>query len=204
VRAAVLVPVKSFGEAKRRLAGVLDPTSRAELSRWMAARVIAAASPLPAYVVCDHEDVAQWATSLGASVLWRPGHGLNAAVADGVSTLAGEGVSVVIVSHSDLPLVTRLARFADPHRVVLIPDCRDDGTNVIAVPTDVPFEFGYGAGSFHRHLATCRRLGVGHRVVRDPYAGRDVDTPDDLADQLVQEVLPWGPTSQDNLLPRRR
>ncbi len=57
VPAAVVVPVKAFGQAKVRLAPSLEPSTRAELARAMAARVLRAARPLPAIVVCDDEEV---------------------------------------------------------------------------------------------------------------------------------------------------
>ncbi len=104
VRAAVLVPVKGFAAAKRRLAGVLSAEDRATLVRHMAERVIAAAGPLPVHVVCDDEAVATWAEGAGTQVLWRPGHGLNGAVADGVASLAKLGITDVLVAHADLPL----------------------------------------------------------------------------------------------------
>jgi 2-phospho-L-lactate/phosphoenolpyruvate guanylyltransferase len=48
------------------------------------------------------------------------------------------------------------------------------------VPVDVPFRFAYGPGSFRRHAAEARRLGLGFRVVRDADLAFDVDVPDDL------------------------
>ena len=44
---AVLLPVKSFGEAKLRLAPALDAPHRAELARTMATHVVTSAAPLP-------------------------------------------------------------------------------------------------------------------------------------------------------------
>src|SRR5205085_310592 len=61
------------------------------------------------------------------------------------------------------------------------PEPRDDGTNVACVPASGRFGFADGPGSFHRHGAEARRLGLGLRVVRDSLRGRDVDVPDDLA-----------------------
>ncbi len=43
------------------------------------------------------------------------------------------------------------------------------------------FAFAYGPGSFRRHAAEARRLGLGLRVVRDPDLAFDVDVPADLA-----------------------
>ena len=58
---AVLVPVKAFRDAKGRLSEALSPQERAELSRSMAATVVQAAAPLPVWIVCDDDDVAEWA-----------------------------------------------------------------------------------------------------------------------------------------------
>ena len=177
---AVLVPVKDFRQAKVRLAGALAPWERAALARSMASNVVAAADSLPVYVVCDDSEVATWAEAARATVLWRPGLGLNGAVTDGVETLGRQGVGRVIVAHSDLPLALRLDWVAALPGLTLVPDRRDDGTNVACVPTDAGFGFTYGPGSFRRHGAEARRLGLGLRVVREPLLGYDVDWPADL------------------------
>jgi 2-phospho-L-lactate guanylyltransferase len=190
VDVAVLVPVKDFRQAKQRLAGALGAAQRAELARTMAGRVVAAAGALTTYVVCDDDDVATWASSAGAKVLWRPGLGLNGAVTDGVATLGAAGYDRVIVAHSDLPLALHLAWVALLPGLTLVPDRRDDGTNVACVPTRIGFEFSYGPGSFRRHAAEGRRLGLAVRDVREPRLGWDVDVPDDLAHPSLEELAP--------------
>ncbi len=178
--AAVLVPVKAFAAAKLRLAAALEPAARAALARSMADTVLAAAGTLPAFVVCDDPDVARWAAERHAEVLWRPGRGLNGAVTDGVAALGALGYDRVIVAHADLPHARELAWAAWFPGVTLVPDRRDDGTNVASVPAAAGFCFAYGPGSFRRHAAEARRLGLGLRVVRAPRLGWDVDVPDDL------------------------
>jgi 2-phospho-L-lactate guanylyltransferase len=177
---AVLVPVKAFRDAKLRLAPALEPAARASLARTMAEAVVAAAAPLPVHVVCDDDEVARWAASAGAQVLWKPGRGLNGAVNEGVSDLADRGVDRVIVAHADLPHALELAWVGDGDGVTLVPDRRDDGTNVAAVPSGSGFTFAYGPGSFARHVAEAARLGLEVRVAREPRLGWDVDLPDDL------------------------
>jgi 2-phospho-L-lactate guanylyltransferase len=177
---AVLVPVKAFGEAKLRLAPALDRAARAELARSMATTVVRVAAPLGVWVVCDDDEVAAWARLEGAEVVWRPGLGLNGAVSDGVELLAASGHEQVIVAHADLPYAVDLAWVADTDGVTLVPDRRDDGTNVLCVPTGVGFRFAYGPGSFERHRAEAERLGLDVRVVREPHLGWDVDLPADL------------------------
>jgi 2-phospho-L-lactate/phosphoenolpyruvate guanylyltransferase len=177
---AVLVPVKAFDQAKVRLAPALDGSERAELAQAMATNVVRAAAGLPVSVVCDDRSVADWATSVGATVIWRPGRGLNGAVVDGVAVLASSGHERVIVAHADLPHALDLAWVADFDGVTIVPDRRDDGSNVVAVPASAGFGFSYGPGSFRRHCAEAERLGLALRVEREARLGWDVDLPEDL------------------------
>jgi 2-phospho-L-lactate guanylyltransferase len=178
---AVLIPVKAFAQAKRRLGDALSDDERQALVRRMAERVVAAAAPLPAAVVCDDTEVADWARRQGALVVWEPGRGLNGAVEAGVHRLAIMGVEHVTVAHGDLPRASGLARLELVEGLTLVPDRRRDGTNVIALPAHCGFRFSYGPGSFARHLAEGARLGLPTRVLHVPGLAFDVDDPADLA-----------------------
>ena len=178
---AVLVPVKAFAGAKARLAPVLGSAERAALARSMAEQVLAAAGPLPVTVACDDGEVAAWAADHGASVVLTPGLGLDGAVQRGVAALAAAGAARVIVAHADLPWASDLPALARFDGVTLVPDRRDDGTNVVCLPAGAGFVFAYGPGSFARHCAEARRLRLGLRVARIPGLQHDVDTPDDLS-----------------------
>ena len=177
--------MKSFGAAKARLSPTLDPEARAELARTMAQRVVSAAHPLPVAVVCDDDEVAQWARRLGALVLPEPGRGLNGAVEAGVGRLRQAGATEVLVVHGDLPFAHHVARLAGFDGVSLVPDRRDDGTNLVGVATDAGFRFAYGPGSFARHRAEAGRLGLRCRIVRDPELSWDVDEPADIPSGFV-------------------
>ena len=65
--------------------------------------------------------------------------------------------------------------------VTLVPDLREDGTNVAVVPAGVGFRFAYGAGSFERHRTEAARLGLPCRIVHDRRLAIDIDLPEDLA-----------------------
>lgn len=180
VSAAVIVPVKSFTQAKLRLAPRLEPATRAELARTMAARVLRAARPLPVLVVCDDEEVRAWTERQGAEALWTPNLGLNGAVEAGVGHLSRRGVDRAIIAHADLPLADELAWLATFDGITLVPDRHRDGTNVACVPTAAGFRFAYGPGSFASHRAEAARLGFAARLVPDTLLGWDVDIPADL------------------------
>ena len=177
---AVLVPIKAFHEAKRRLDHTLSASERSELARAMAARVLDAAAPLPVAVVCDDNDVADWARERGALVVWEPGRGLNGAVEAGVDHLRAAGVRQITVSHADLPMASGLAEVGTAPGITLVPDRYRNGTNVIALPVDAGFRFSYGPGSFARHHAEAERLGLPLRVLDLPDLAWDIDEPADV------------------------
>ena len=182
-RAGVVLPIRSFLLGKARLASVLDDDDRADLGRRLAARVVDAAGELPIVVVTSAPEVDAWATARGCTVLADPGS-LDGAAACGVEHLRAADVVRALVVHADLPRAKSFGRLLDDGDrpiVALVPCHRDDGTNVLSLPVGSPFRFAYGPGSFRRHAAEARRLGLPVRVVRDPDLAFDVDVPDDLA-----------------------
>jgi len=182
-REVVLIPVKAFHQAKRRLGSVMADPEREQLVRSMATHVVSACAPLPVAVVCDDEVVARWAADLGAAVMWEPGQGLNGAVRAGVRRLGEAGTEWVTVAHGDLPRAHGLGALAAFDGITLVPDRRDDGTNVLRLPARATdFRFAYGPGSFRAHRAEATRLGLAVRVVRDPDLAYDVDWPADVAE----------------------
>jgi len=202
VQVAVLVPVKRFRAAKGRLVGTLDSAQRAQFARWMATGVLAAVRTLPTFVACDDDEVAEWAESNGADVIWGRGLGLNGAIDDGVAQISKQGVDHLVVTHADLPRPQNLVLVARDGCVSLVPDRRRDGTNVMSFPARAPIAASYGAGSFRRHLAQAMALapiGIAAEVRADPELSLDVDTAADLAHPSIREVLPpWLQTIQDN------
>jgi 2-phospho-L-lactate guanylyltransferase len=148
----------------------------------MAEGVVLAAGPLPVAVVSSAPEVRAWAAGLGLTLLEDPG-GLDEAARAGQHWAARLGIGRVVIAHADLPWARRLdslARDGSRPVVAAVPCHRDDGTPVLSLPTAMPFVFAYGPGSFRRHAAEARRLGLGFRVIRDPVLAHDVDAPADL------------------------
>jgi 2-phospho-L-lactate/phosphoenolpyruvate guanylyltransferase len=190
---AVLIPVKAFVDAKARLGDALDTHRRQALARSLATAVVLACAPLPVHVAADDDEVCAWAESLGAHPIRCPEPGLIPAVRHGMAVLTALGHDRVLVTHADLSDPTGLPALVELDGTVLVPDRRLDGTNVIVVATDQRFVFGYGPGSFARHLSEAERIGGPIHIVRDPGLALDVDEPADLADHRAAHPEPGGP-----------
>ena len=178
---AVLVPVKAFGEAKRRLHQAMTGPERAELARAMADRVLAAAHPLPVGRGVRRRRrgrVGTWPGSPG-------GVGAGARPERGRGGRRGPprqaGVDQVTVAHADLPHATDLAEVGEAAGITLVPDRHGNGTNVIALPTDArlprsPTVPAPSPGIGPRPIASGLPLHVLHR----PDLAHDVDEPGDI------------------------
>jgi 2-phospho-L-lactate guanylyltransferase len=168
--------------AKARLADVLSEAEREALARSMAERVVRAAASRPVAVVTSAPEVVAFAGEHGCSVLADPGS-LDGAAAAGRAWAAERGLTRYAIVHGDLPFARSFDAVLDGagRDAVIVPDHRDDGTPVISLPTDVPFEFAYGPGSAARHAEEAHRRGLTVRIVHDDELGFDVDLADDLA-----------------------
>lgn len=178
---AVLIPLRSLRNGKHRLAEVFDAGQREMLIRIMAERVLAAAHELPVLVVHEDDEVGDWATKRGAASLQPKSPGLNEAVCAGRDLLADAGVERVIIAHADLPLATDLRQMLSADQISIAPDRHRFGTNVLCLPTSLPFDFAYGSGSFETHCTIAHDLGISPRIVEAPDLARDLDHPDDLS-----------------------
>lgn len=172
-----IVPVRSF-DGMSRLAATIDRDARSDLARRLAIATVDAAVAAGMSVIVVSSDSAVRATLVqrGATFIDDPGSGLDRAAAAGVEAAGGHPWLVV---HADLPLVTAGVLRIAAARVrggatVLVPSL-DGGTNLVGGRG--VFDFSFGPGSFHRHLAAH----PGASVLVDRRLTIDLDTPLQLA-----------------------
>lgn len=188
------VPVKQAISPKARLATVLSPRTRRRLSLAMAARVVGAieeAGARPLVLAAD-QVVMDWASERGWEAIRDRTPSLNAAAAGAVEVAGGREVGWMIV-HADLPLLTAddlresLAAVSSGRWVLAASS--DGGTSLIGGSGRPGFDFAYGAGSFHRHLARLRRRSP--EIVFRLALALDLDRPSDLSAALSHPRGGW-------------
>lgn len=176
-----LVPVRSPGEGKTRLATELTREERAALSGAMLADVtssLLASAVEHIVVVASGAPAAAAASALGLDVLLDPPttRGLDAALAAATARLGP--VPELLVVAADLPRLTSAevdALLATDAAVALAPT-DDGGTGgLLRRPSDV-LHTAYGPGSGARHLAQARAAGVPAVRLQLPGFAGDVDT----------------------------
>ncbi len=185
----VLVPIRSFDDAKSRLADVLSAGERRDLAHQMAKTVVAAAHDLPVKVVSDDAGVGDWAIALGVDVLAPGVRGLNQSITAAFAEVRRELTfpdARVIIAHADLPLAHDL-RVVIGKGVAIAPDRHREGSNVMSIPASADFEFAYGPGSFELHKQEAARRGLTVTVIDDPRLGLDIDHPDDLIEFAMRQ-----------------
>lgn len=183
-----VVPVRSPGTGKTRLAPALSTVERAQLAGAMLADVTAAlrgAAGVDRLVVAaSGPAAAAAAATLGVDVLLDPPsiRGLDAAVHAAASRI-GPAAALLVVT-ADLPRLepgdvdTVLAHGA---QVVVVPT-DDGGTGALLRRPPGVIGTAYGPRSGRRHVALARSAGVDVAELTLPGFRHDVDTWEDIRD----------------------
>lgn len=184
----VLLPVKGFKDAKRRLSAWLTPDERAGLARAMLEDVLRAIGRATAaervVVYTAHAEVSAMARKAGFEVVVeREVDGHSAAVNRMVSELDGVASKVLAIA-SDLPKLSGeeidLVLNRAIEKLVLIPSRDRTGTNGVVMLKHAKIQMDYGAGSLRRHLARAKAAGLEVDIMQVPGIALDIDTPEDL------------------------
>jgi 2-phospho-L-lactate guanylyltransferase len=187
-----ILPVKSFGAAKQRLAAALGAGSRQALAQAMFSDVMASLRRVPgldSVVVVTADRVAESA-ALGerVQVLRDTAQaGQSAAAQIGIEFAQASGFDRVLLVPGDTPLldpgeVAALMRRGLDEGIgaLIVPDRHGEGTNALLLSPPDAIEPSFGPGSCERHVAAARAAGVASAVERVPTLALDVDTGQDL------------------------
>ena len=79
-----------------------------------------------------------------------------------------------------------LEQSGNPPEVLICPDRRNDGTNLLYINPEGLISFCYGSGSFNKHLELAKKSGARINIIASNSLGLDLDTPEDL--ELLKEL----------------
>jgi 2-phospho-L-lactate/phosphoenolpyruvate guanylyltransferase len=185
-----ILPVKSFGAAKQRLAGALGAGLRQALAQAMFSDVLASlrrVRGLDALAVVTADPAAE-STALGERVrVLRDTEqaGQSEAALIGIRHGLDAGYGRVLLVPGDTPLLDPAEVAALLERapaVAIVPDRHLTGTNALLLSPPDAIEPSFGPGSLARHTSAAEAAGVEYSVERVPTLELDVDTPEDLAE----------------------
>jgi 2-phospho-L-lactate/phosphoenolpyruvate guanylyltransferase len=189
MRTLAILPVKSFGAAKRRLAPALGSDSRQLLAQAMFDDVLASLRRVPGLdsVAVVTTDPMAGAAARGENVLVlrdTAEAGQSAAAAIGISYALAEGFERVLLVPGDTPLLDPgelAALLRAPRRVSIVPDRHRTGTNALVLAPPDAIAPSFGPASLERHMAAAAAAGVASAVEDVPSLMLDVDTDSDLS-----------------------
>lgn len=186
-----IIPVKPLTRAKSRLAHVLSPDERKQLSELLFHRVLTAVTTTPqiagTLVISRDPRALAIARDMGVHTVQESGAPeLNNALMRATQVVGGWRSGAVLILPADLPLVTPedisgvIALGQEPNTVVIATDGNDDGTNAMLIRPPGLIPYAYGVGSFHRHVALAREAGAAVKVYQSERLALDIDVPADL------------------------
>jgi 2-phospho-L-lactate guanylyltransferase len=186
----ILIPVKSLGNAKQRLASLLDQSTRTKLAQAMLCDVLEtlgawATRPEVAIVTSDPFAV-ELARRLEFQVIPdNANRGETDAIDVATKWCEAQGIDDTLVIPGDIPLiqVCELEKIleAAPHEgSVLVPAADGRGTNAAWRRPAGLFPLRFGNDSFKPHLAAARAAEKPCVVLSLPGIALDVDNPSDL------------------------
>lgn len=195
MRTLTVVPVQRLERAKSRLASVLPPHQRQQLVWNLVHHTLRVLRSVPAVhhlaLLTPEPRFAEAARDWDAEVIFDLGQDLSVAVQHAQTVARRERYDALLIVLADLPLLTpaalaRALALLEYPGVILAPDRRGTGTNLLALsPPDI-ISPAFGPYSRRQHRYAARVVGCRLRELWDFRVAFDLDLPEDL--HLVEEL----------------
>lgn len=190
---ALLIPVKPFSEAKKRLSMLLSPEEREELAFLLLQNTLEVVLPSSWQVMVLSADkkALKLAKTYGALPLEEGfPHSESFSVDQACEKLFFEGFSGVLRLPTDLPLlssqeINQALKLVRPELGSLLVPSRDQqGTNLLYRSKEGWFSSAFGEKSWQKHCASAEelyeKLGQPWLVWESRLLAKDLDTPEDM------------------------
>jgi 2-phospho-L-lactate/phosphoenolpyruvate guanylyltransferase len=200
-RTIAILPVKSFGAAKQRLADMLGSGARKALAQAMFSDVLATLRRVPQLdaivVVTGDRSAESAAAGKRVTVLHDSAQaGQSEAALIGIHHALAAGYERVLLVPSDTPLLQPrevTALIGGTGELVIVADRHGTGTNALVLSPPDAIEPAFGPDSFARHMAAAEAAELPYRAEVVAGLALDVDTPGDLAELAAALAERRGP-----------
>ena len=185
-----IIPVKRLAHSKLRLAAVLTPAQRRQLSLHMLEDILdtlaGSAVVCGVTVVSCDTQIIELARGKGVDLLDTGTDGGYAAdVLRGVERISGKGMGKALIIPADVPELDNsdLTHLDQVHEggVTLCPAESDGGTNGLVFTPPLAMELMYGENSFAKFRREAEQRRVPVNIARPAGLARDIDRPEDLS-----------------------
>lgn len=201
----VIVPVKPLRRSKSKLTNILSEDDRAILNLKMHENTMKVLKdikiPHQVLVVSKDSSVLSIARSYNAKTLQEDGDsGLNVALKKAIQVIKAYAAQSVLILPADLPFVTKediegVMEYSIGYSFMLIsPDRKMSGTNLLFMSPPDLIEFSYGPGSFERHVRQAQSQNAHLEVRKFESAELDIDSPEDF--ELYKKLINFEDTNQ--------
>jgi 2-phospho-L-lactate guanylyltransferase len=201
----VIVPVKPLRRSKSKLNNVLSEDERAVLNLNMYENTLKALKditiPHHVLVVSKDSSVLSLARSYKTKTLQEDGEsGLNLALKKSIQVIKAYSAQSVLILPADLPFITKediegVMNYKEDKPFMLIsPDRKMNGTNLLYMSPPDLIDFSFGTGSFERHVRQAQLQNVHIEVRKFDGVELDIDSPEDL--ELFQKLMSYESKNQ--------
>jgi 2-phospho-L-lactate guanylyltransferase len=201
----VVIPVKPLRRSKSKLTNVLSEEDRTNLNFQMYENTLKVLSGIDiqhqVLVVSKDSSVLSLARSFKAKTLQEDGEsGLNLALRKAIQVIRAYSAQKVLILPADLPFINKedlegvMQYEADGPFMLISPDRRMIGTNLLYISPPDLIEFSFGLGSFERHVRQAQSKNATIEVRKFSGSDLDIDSPEDL--ELYRKLLSFESKNQ--------
>ena len=185
-----IVPVKPLRRGKSRLSAILSEEERNQLNQHLFTHTIEVLKKVDAIsdilVVSRDSYVLTQSREMGVRTVTENGTPeLNNALLRASLFSKNFSTEGVLIVPADLPLLTAqdvddfLQQRTQPPMIVITPDRRQEGTNMLLIDPPDLLTFSFGKNSFHRHCSLAESRGAHVIVHESERIALDLDIPAD-------------------------
>ena len=185
-----IIPIKPLKRGKSRLSDVLSQEKREELNRYLLSYTLQCLKNIKTIdhiIVISHDPLAlTLARNFGAkTVLENRNSNINRALHKATMAAMGINSSKILIIPADLPLLTSedilavIKESGNPPEIVIVPDRKKSGTNVLLINPIGTIKYEFGECSFKKHLKQAEKKKINIKICKRENLSFDLDLPED-------------------------